>query len=604
MEVKMCVKACEFGVRTCGTVSHETKAWCPPVDDKEAVWMIYVPTTQQARSDFYIEEWMVPSEARSWAHEGVVKGVDVWLDHFGEWKRAAAIAEEEKGRKPPASGKAITGLPTEAEVSVLEQVWSSTEEEENNGVGMECLKDLVVKLAGGASSLDALMMSALARVTARLERGETSMGTRPDRFSPSSVWEVMMVVKTEADALGVSTRKELSELSRKAERNTLDKVRELESRMRAWMARQPVASGEAGMTPEEKARQEALFNQVLALMEKQELELEALKQGGVGSLEGSTMSVELRSLKDQVMKLESKTGGGVTLDQFHFDSKRVADEFLVKHGLLPNLHLILDVVSLMNSADRMAFSTQEEVRQVAAARKGGFNDLSEAAVLASFGFRLPSLFLGNAKSDDVFKDHKLPALKSMEYWDDDTSQSKRRRVEEQVSMRVSSLRNEMSNSSMTDEGKRLCKWMLEESHHFTKDLFQQMARIYGEMRREGGASDKEAWSLTGRVVDCVFGDIAGVRNPAADAGKSESVRRPGDAERLFWASLQAHVVMESYRKANFMGHPSVGPVMTKYIMSNRVALSEFEKLQTVVNAVKKTADQAQSTANDVKKKQK
>ena len=200
----------------------------------------------------------------------------------------------------------------------------------------------------------------------------------------------------------------------------------------------------------------------------------------------------------------------------------------------------------------------------------------EATITASFEMTLPEFF-GNGM--DPFQ---LSCVPSFAIWDetDHVSLGKRDQAGASLERAMDRYFGVLDGLRPSVEGGMLLRSMAESCRRFLNALFEWMSSLYRGFTVKGSLTSKDAWDLDQMLTCTVFSDLRAATVSIGTLNFGTTSHTTDVGGRILWASYQVQGVLQEYTRLRFMGHPSVAPVLNRYLLTKVTLKSHLVKLET------------------------
>lgn len=284
----------------------------------------------------------------------------------------------------------------------------------------------------------------------------------------------------------------------------------------------------------------------------------------------------LTTIEERLSGLEEKKINEVTVLGNTFGGPRDCETFLRTKMDFENngLMVVHDMISLVQMAplDGATYEMEDLLNRDDKAGKGGFTDISAAALYASMQNVIPKPLTGKAL-------YPLPRVDKFEKWDKkDGEHGVRYEITRGVEASVNTLESLMrSQLGPHPDAYHLFTRLLSDA----KNQWASLAQFLSDRRGICIAQcddDSDAWLYPCEVVHGLFVELYKVRNVGATRSniKKLTIR---DASRMMWGALQCHKLMSDFVSHKFVGHPKLASYSLTYLFRNRLTTKHTEALK-------------------------
>jgi hypothetical protein len=645
---KFCIKRCDEGKPTCGTVRHVSKF---TVDVNSA----YIRATENQVFCSPCLQVKNLSNAQRAKLSSLVNTASEWerivLDlnngNVPEWmmvdaEEAKEVADEEDDVRsfdlmsPMASGNRkgiFEQFPSLSFDSCDSNFEMEGDEDESGKVEMleRKLRAFKSKLTRPFTDIEAsylVLISDLSKVRDRVQDVVSMLGNaKSEKLPQVTVWKFLRNVRTDLDVC----RQEVSGFSSRLDRfgldqndlsrdlnNTMEEVAEMQVSLEncnGWMQNadnllkvfqrrfqniRPLLGilGHQG----ENGNQFNVGESTVSALEARIRELEQRSGSGLSNINDETESVYKRmiDLEEKIKLLENRVvGAGVQMGNVVFQS---FEDLLAwvrvriprgRFGLIVDGHSFLEFFTLSGHID-----TEAGTAAFSHSQKAGFATYIEAQLAISFKNLFPMVF-GKGGSANLDDSECLPAIGNGDKWNNGSTG-----VHHQLMRNMNDVSYQLDSSIKKVfkdhvEAKQLAIDCVTASKRFVIDLISFMSQEYATWQQRG-FTKKDAWLIVSQIVRRIFEDLQSARISARNVQDFED--SDFTTASFIYATLKCHEVMEAYVKHQFHAHPHVSSVITRHLAANFVKpdQSQESKYTTLENKVKALASKVDAHESKLK----
>ncbi|KAL7468880.1 hypothetical protein ACHAXS_009126 [Conticribra weissflogii] len=321
----------------------------------------------------------------------------------------------------------------------------------------------------------------------------------------------------------------------------------------------------------------------------------------------ATVTAELASLKTGFAELKQLTkGGGIKMGSAQFDSYQDALIFCQTHLPADCYQCFVDIMSLLQRIDNpVRYAEEIQSLEVHATRVNRTPE--QSAVVASFMTEIPPILAGPKESHE--QRNLFNAMKTFDMWDaGDGVVGTLNRINQTLSMRIESIRSNIERVLEGHSvGQSLCLEMLTVTQTFWRELCAEINEFrrflltssYGAEPYSAEAKE-QCWTVILKMLRVFFSELRRARLVAEQANQSVH-----PTALYLWGTLEAHRVMEEFRRCSFRDHPKVYPQIVVHLFktyvskasaasmlasSNRSLVTQCTSLEASVTSLKRNYD--------------
>jgi len=299
----------------------------------------------------------------------------------------------------------------------------------------------------------------------------------------------------------------------------------------------------------------------------------------------------LSTMEERLLGLEEKKINEVSIMGHRFGGPRDCETFLRTKMDFENngIMVVHDMVSLVHMAplDGATYEMEDLLNRDDKAGKGGFSDVSAAALYVSLQHAIPKPFAAGKTST-----YPLPRVDKFDKWDKrDGEQGVRYEITRGVDTSVETIESLMrSQLGPHPEALNLFHRLLSDA----KGQWAALAQFLSDRRGICIAQcddEAAAWLYPCEVVKGLFNELYKVRNAGSVRSNIKKLTIK-DASRMMWGALQCHKLMSDFVSHKFVGHPLLASYSLTYLFRNRLTpkhteamKGKLEKLQRDLNSL-------------------
>jgi hypothetical protein len=158
----------------------------------------------------------------------------------------------------------------------------------------------------------------------------------------------------------------------------------------------------------------------------------------------------------------------------------------------------------------------------------------------------------------------------------------------------------IATAEMTSKGQSFCKNLTSTSILFVQWLFTFMEEEHTRQKASSTLDASSRWLWVTSMVRIFFSELSLVRSGPSLISPQYALQ-PRSAARFLWATVQAHRVMEEFKKLDFRLHPSIAPILTSQLVEICASCVDLENLkETLQLETKKAASDASNAMKEAK----
>jgi hypothetical protein len=305
---------------------------------------------------------------------------------------------------------------------------------------------------------------------------------------------------------------------------------------------------------------------------------------GASSVSQAEHNTDVAKLKEHIDELRQHSmGGGVKMAGHHFKSYADTLPFVQTHFPPKSYQGFVDIMSLLQRIEDVCrYSSDIQSQEIHSAKVDRLPE--QSVVVASFQTGLPQVLNGPREAHESTK--LFAAMKDADAWDPgDGTTGTLNRINASLTMRVESVRNMIEHIYEAHPvARQICIEMLNSTASFWRELCAEISEFYRFLLVSSYGNDvsyttqakQQCWTVVLKMLRVFFSELH-KRRIVAEHGYTSP-----DANAIyFWGTLQAHSVMEEFRRARFHEHPKVYPQIVIFLFKTYVSKSEIQRIRDV-----------------------